>query len=87
MPGQGRKGVLKPDGTGLCVHCNERKPPPGETVCSTCIIYAKRGLEPPHEPLIPGQTPPPPRTPGFDKKPNVPPPAATEAAPPTEEKK
>lgn len=68
MPGTGRKGVLKPDNNGLCVKCNERPPPAGESICSTCLIYEKRGVPVPKEPLRPGQTPPPPRTPGYDKK-------------------
>jgi hypothetical protein len=68
MPGRGRKGTLKPDSTGLCVKCNQRKPPAGESICSTCVIYAKRGLKVPDLPNIPGQTPPPPRTPSYDKR-------------------
>jgi hypothetical protein len=68
MPGTGRKGTLKPDGNGLCPNCNQRPAGDNNTICSTCLIYTARGLPVPNEPLRPGQTPPPPRTPGYDKK-------------------
>lgn len=71
MPGTGRKGILKPDSVGMCTKCNQR--PAGDSgvpgVCSTCVIMESRGLKSPNVPLRPGQTPPPPRTPGYDKKP------------------
>lgn len=64
----GRRGTLKPDQTTMCTKCNQRLPPAGESICSTCLIHAKRGIPVPDQPLRPGQTPPPPRTPGYDKK-------------------
>lgn len=77
----GRKGILKPDATTLCVKCNQRSPVPGGTgVCSTCLIYEARGVKVPNEPLRPGHTPPPPRAPGYAK--NPPQPTPVEAAPP-----
>jgi hypothetical protein len=70
MPGQGRKGILQPESTVLCAQCNSR--PAGDSgvpgICSMCVIMEKRGLKAPPDPLRPGQTPPPPRTPGYDKK-------------------
>lgn len=54
----GKRNPVGPTPTSTCVKCNQRTPPLGESVCSTCHIMSARGLPVPALPVH-GSTPAP----------------------------